>query len=459
MFCCFAAMALLSSCLKPRESFDNSGSLSFSQDTVLFDTLFTTIGSTTKKFKIYNDQSQSIKISLISLGMLEQSMFRINVDGDPGVTFKDIVIPPKDSLFVFVEVTIDPNNGTNPMIVQDKIQFLTNGKEQQVVLNAFGQDAYFHVNEVQTTNTTWPSDKPHVIYGYYAVDSATKLTIPGGTSVHGFNNSVLYVYKGALETQGSLGNEVNFSQSRTEDFILSPADSVGGQWRGIYFFAPQNSSLSYTNIKNATIGIQIDTSSSQDSVYLYNTRIDNSSFAAIATQGGNLHAYSCLFGNAGSHSAFISIGGRVYFDHCTFGNHWPAQRNEVAFALKNYYKDVNDNYNYRPFTKCVIKNSIIYGTNTNEIGFDTLDRSLTGSAPNFHFTNTLIRSEDPVSNTEFYSNCWRNIDPNFSAPNYWDFHTSGSGVDNKGTITEPLLDLDGNARNSIGNTLGCYNNP
>lgn len=448
-----------SSCLKPVEEFDNSGEITFSADTILFDTLFTTVGSTTKKFKIYNDKANPIKISTIRLEQQTNSMFRINVDGEAGVTFNDVIVPAKDSLFVFVEVTIDPNNSNNPEIVEDKIFFLTNGKEQRVVLNAFGQDAYFHVREIITSNTVWANDKPHVIYGYCAVDSAVKLTIPGGTKVHGFNNSLLYIYKGALETQGTLSNEVEFSQSRREDFILAPVDSTAGQWRGIYFFSPQNSELNYTHITNAIIGIQIDTLNGNDSVVLQNVKVDNSSFAGLVTQGGNLYAHSCLFGNSGAYSAFLSIGGNLFLDHCTFANYWSAQRNDPAVAIKNYYIDASNSYQYRPFQDFIIKNSIVYGSNTMELGMDTLDRSLTGNAPNIFLLNTLIRSEDPVSNNDFFQNCWRNADPNFSDTQYWDFHVSGSAVDAKGTSTDPQPDLDGNPRNAAGNTLGCYNNP
>ncbi len=450
----------LVNCRRDKNIFDTSSSLSFSTDTILFDTLFTTIGSTTKRFKIYNNSNKKINISSINLGQGTQSMFRINVNGFPGTVFENVEIPQKDSIFVFVEVTIDPNNGTNPMIVEDQINFLTNGKEQSIVLNAFGQDAYFHVSEIITTDTNWPNDKPHVIYNYVAVDSAQTLTIPGGTSIHSFNNSFLYIYKSSLIVQGSLGNEVTFEQSRTEEFILAQADSVAGQWRGIYMFAPQNSSINYTKIKNATIGIQIDTLEGVDSVILENVRIDNSSFAALVTQGGNIYANSCLFGNSGSYSAFLSIGGSVYFDHCTFGNHWLNQRNTVLFALKDYYS-VNNTIFSRPFSKAIIKNSIIYGNNDNEIAFDTLSRSLTGGvAPNFFLSNCLIKSEDPVSSSTFYNSCWRNIDPNFADPVNWDFHTNNSSSTNqKGTDTNPISDLDGNSRSASGNDLGVYNTP
>lgn len=450
----------MANCRRDKNVFDTSSDVSFSTDTILFDTLFTTIGSTTKKFKIYNNSKKAINISNINLGLGTSSMYRINVNGFAGTNFENVEIPGEDSIFVFVEVTIDPNNSTIPMIAEDKINFLTNGKEQAVVLNAFGQDAYFHVSEIITTNTTWQNDKPHVIYNYVAVDSAQTLTIPGGTNVYAFNNSFLYIYKSSLQVQGSLSNEVTFEQSRTEDFILSNADSVAGQWRGIYFFAPQNSKMEYAKIKNATIGIQIDTLDGLDSVILENVRVDNSSFAAIVTQGGNVYANSCLFGNSGSYSSYLSIGGSLYFDHCTFGNYWPTQRNTTLFALKDYYEANNSIY-ARPFSKAVIKNSIIYGTNDNEIAIDTLNRTLVGGlAPNFSFINCLIKSEDPVTNANFYTSCWNGLNPGFSDPLFWDFHTGNSApTDQKGTNTNPISDLDGNARSLSGNDLGAYNQP
>ncbi len=345
------------------------------------------------------------------------------------------------------------------MIVEDHINFLTNGKEQKVVLNAFGQDAYFHVKEILTTNTTWATDKPHVIYNYVAVDSAISLTIPGGAKIHSFNNSFLYIYKGSLQVQGTLGNEVTFQQSRTEDFILANADSVAGQWRGLYFFAPLQSKIEYAKINNATIGIQVDTLSGQDSLILENVRIDNSSFASIVTQGGNVYANSCLFGNAGSYSAFLSIGGSLFFDHCTFGNYWVGQRNSVLFALKDYYETATT-IQFRPFSKAIFKNSIVYGNNENELGIDTLSRTQTGISPEFEFINCLIKTEETVTNPEFFTSCWKNLDPGFAAPLFWDFRTNNTNsVNQKGTFTNPIPDMDGNGRSASGNDLGCYEQP
>ena len=58
--------------------------LTFSVDTIVFDTVFTTVGSTTKQFKIYNPSSKSIQIDEIELMGGDQSPFRLNVDGEKG---------------------------------------------------------------------------------------------------------------------------------------------------------------------------------------------------------------------------------------------------------------------------------------------------------------------------------------------------------------------------------------
>ena len=87
--------------------------LEFSLDTVVFDTVFTTIGSATKQLKVYNRNNQKIEVSSIALVGNSQSTYRINVDGVPG-NAKFIHIPANDSIYIFIDVTVDPNNQNSP---------------------------------------------------------------------------------------------------------------------------------------------------------------------------------------------------------------------------------------------------------------------------------------------------------------------------------------------------------
>ena len=445
----------LSNCRKQKLITSNDAKLNFSTDTLLFDTIFTTIGSTTKYFKLYNNNNGTINISSILLGQGTNSQFRINVNGDEGVSFNNIELQANDSIFIFVEVTIDPNNSTSPLVAEDSIMFFTNGNTQKVVLNAWGQDAYFHVNEIITQNETWNNDKPHVIYNYCIVDSTFELTIPAGTKVHSHANATLLVYKSSLFVNGVLGNPVVFQQDRMEDYLLYSADSTSGQWRGIYFYQANNSYIDYAEIKNATIGIQIDTASSNQTVLLNSVKINNSLYANILTQGANVSAVNCLFANAGSYSAYISIGGSVNFEQCTFANYWQSSRNAPLFIFKDYY-EASSSYQYRPFTSAQFANCIFYGLNDSEFAMDTLGRSFTGEVPIVNFTSSLIKSEDPVTNIEFFTNCYLNNDPSFIDPSLWDFNIPiSSFVVDKGSISTIVIDIDGNARTNA-NDLGCY---
>ena len=59
--------------------------LEFSADTVLFDTVFTSLGSATHELRIYNRHSDDLKISSIRLIGGESSPFRLNVDGENNI--------------------------------------------------------------------------------------------------------------------------------------------------------------------------------------------------------------------------------------------------------------------------------------------------------------------------------------------------------------------------------------
>jgi hypothetical protein len=65
--------------------------LSFSLDTLVFDTVFTTIGSTTQQFKIYNNENKTLNIEEIELMGGANSFFRMNVDGISQNIIKDII--------------------------------------------------------------------------------------------------------------------------------------------------------------------------------------------------------------------------------------------------------------------------------------------------------------------------------------------------------------------------------
>ena len=58
--------------------------LRFSADTIMFDTVFSTIGSTTRLLKIFNPYHEKVMISRIKVGAGDLSNFRLNINGFVG---------------------------------------------------------------------------------------------------------------------------------------------------------------------------------------------------------------------------------------------------------------------------------------------------------------------------------------------------------------------------------------
>jgi hypothetical protein len=108
--------------------------------------VFTTVGSITKRIKVYNDLDEDVRIDEIQLAKSGNSPYRLNIDGEQKDYANDVILRSKDSLHIFVEATIDPNDNNEPLIRTDSIIFSTNGKSQDIDLVAWGQDAHFYYN-------------------------------------------------------------------------------------------------------------------------------------------------------------------------------------------------------------------------------------------------------------------------------------------------------------------------
>jgi hypothetical protein len=400
------------------------GVLTFSEDTVIFDTVFTTIGSVTRQFKVYNPSSSDVTISSIVLAGGQQSKYRINVDGVPGTAFSNVLLRGNDSMFVFVDVTLDPNNQSTPAMVTDSVVFVTNGVMQDVDLAACGWDAIFYYptasldwlgpySVVQCPDAVWTSAKPIVIYGYAVVDEDCHLTIEAGTRVFSHKYSGLLVFDGgSLEVKGLPSNEVIFASDRLDPFYVDQA----GEWNGIWLFnGSRDNTIDHAVIKNATVGIRVDSfnvASSNPTLVLSNTVIDNMSSAGLLAYTAKVQAYNCVFGSSGQVSAALSIGGQYQFRHCTFGNFWSFGNRQTPAVLLSNWQERPGTAPYLSALDAYFGNCIIYGNNLNEIGLDNNP----AAAFDFKFDRCLVRvkPEDvDVSNTMQFADVLLNLDPKF----------------------------------------------
>ena len=171
------------------DSFSTSPSnvLSFSSDTIHFDTLFSDVPSPTKTFWAYNKNKQGLRCTSVRLDKGNQSGFRVNVRGvylgpENGYSTNNVEIWKHDSIRVFIEATLPLNYKNQPTEVSDNLIFtLENGKEQKVNLTAFSWDAQRLRDVIITENASWQaSKKPRVIYGSLTIEKDATLTLKAG---------------------------------------------------------------------------------------------------------------------------------------------------------------------------------------------------------------------------------------------------------------------------------------
>ena len=474
------SLFLLSSCKKDKLLTDSGAKLGFSTDSILFDTVFTTVGSTTKSFRIYNPYKQPMTISKISLGGGSSSQYRINVDGVSGTSISNTEILAGDSLYVFVQVTVNPTSALSPMLIKDSIIFETNGNLQYVNLTAIGRNVYlqkpdhFPTNglppySIITCNATWTNDKPHLIFGYAVVDSACTLTMLPGTQVYLNKYAVLWVYKGgSLQVRGSHGNEVTFQGARLEpEYKVIP-----GQWGKIWLMKGSiNDSIDWAKIKNGAIGIQVeqpDASGIKPYVAITNTIITNMEAAAIYGINGNIRSNNCVFANCGQYVAALTQGGSYNFLQCTFADYWNSNPNDAIggsssgtrstplLVLNNFNIDNNNNETETDIN-AYFGNCIIHGELADEISLDSTTH-FTGYHMKYVFDYSLLKTSTVnTSSPAHFKSVYINNDPGFKDPSTNNYNVGlTSFCYQKG---DPLiyiaLDLNGSIRSSPSD-LGAY---
>ena len=455
IFLMFVVLISLHSCSDDIfETTPSTGELTFSKDTVFLDTVFTNISSSTRTFKVYNKSNEHISIPSVRLGKGEQSFYRLNVNGEPGKSFENIDILPKDSIYIFVEATIDYTKVSDPLYT-DEVIFDQGNNEQEIKLITLVQDAYFlfpqrDANGIKETiilgvdedgeaievegfylegNQTWTDEKPYVIYGYIGVNQGKTLTIEKGASIHFHENSGLLVEKnGSLKINGTLDEKVIIQGDRLEPFF----EDIAGQWGTIWLRAgSKDHEINHALIKNNIIGILVDTigSESEPMLNIRNTEIYNTSNFGLFARATNIKGSNLVIGNNGQSSLACTSGGTYNFTHSTFANFWSNGIREFPAVLVNNFQSstasgssgeelVNDLVAAN-FTNCIIE-----GNQNIEFLLKKNDQA----AFNFNFKNNMLRFFDPGGNlansplydfedTEKYQNNIFNGEPDFQNVN------------------------------------------
>ena len=465
IICLLIAIGLTKACdydlsFSPAQTQD----IRFSSDTVYLDTIFTSIGSSTYNLRIYNQADHNIKIGSIRLDQGSDSQFRLNVDGMHGQDFNDIEVLANDSIYVFIETTVDikdyaanaPEFLYNDQLLVDEqtVELITlvkdaiflypkreDGFKEMIPLgtdeegNAFGIEGfYLEDNELIFTN-----ERPYVIYGYAGVPSEKTVRFEAGARIHFHDNSGLIAAESSsvhvLGEQSADAEmqegEVIFEGDRLEPFF----ENIPGQWGAIWLTAGStNHIFRHATIKNASVGILMDYNDETENptLVLEQTQIHNSSAVGLWAKTGHVRAVNSIFGNAGNASFFGNIGGSYEFTHCTFANYWNRSFRSTPAVILNDYVQISETEDFvMPLEKAVFANCIIDGNQTVEFGVEQkgdqeLSFSLDHTALRFSTADETIY-ENPYydfSSSTLYPKLILNKQTAFHQPSTNDFRIS-----------------------------------
>jgi hypothetical protein len=450
----------LCSCRSDFETVASTGDLAFSKDTVYLDTVFTNLSSSTYTLKVYNHSKNDINIPTIKFNKGLNSKYRMTVDGsqgNQGKLFENVTLLAKDSLYIFIETTVESDSSTPAeFLYTDQIEFDGGTNLQKVELVTLVQDAillYPSRNADGTTETLpvgntkidgfyldksdpihgneliFTNKKAYVIYGYAAVPEGETVTFDPGARIYFHANSGLIVSKnasihinGTTSTTDKLENEVLFAGDRQQpDFGYIP-----GQWGTIWIQdGSTNNRIQNLTLKNATIGVLIENNDGT-AVTIKNTQIYNCTNYGLLAKNAQIEGENIAINYAGQASLACTYGGNYKFTHCTFNNNWSSPE-QVAVLISNYSTGATPEV--KDLTGATFNNCIIYGTYSNELLLD----EKTGAAFEYQFNNCLIKSNntkdpdyqfdtDPVH----YNAIMLNKDPKFFNPNINNFNIDDS---------------------------------
>ncbi len=462
-------VVLIASCKKETFITTPDAQLSLSADTLHFDTVFTSVGSVTQSFKIFNNNNQKLKLSSVTLKGGNTSSYKIIVDGVSGPNVPDIEMEANDSIYVFVTVNINPNLANLAFIVRDSIDIAFNGNHRFLQLEAFGQNANFLRNRKISSNTTWTNNLPYVILGGIQVDTNATLTIEKGCKIY-LHADAPFIVDGTLKVNGE-----KFDSTRVyfkSDRLDYPYNEYPGSWPGIYFRGQSKDNvLQYAVIQNAYQGLvsELPSLNANPKLTLDQCIIDNIYDAGIFGIQTSITARNCLITNCGAakesnNSVLFALGGTYNFTHCTVAgisnNYIPHQR--PVLGVYNYAVQ-NGNY-ITADLNAVFTNCIFFGDSLVDGNEIIADKK--GSNPyTTQFNNCLWRLKTLPSFITGSNNInlqgldsekllFVNLDRN---KRLFDFRLADNApAIDKGINAGVSIDLDGKPRPVGLPDIGCY---
>ncbi|MDW3647718.1 MAG: choice-of-anchor Q domain-containing protein [Bacteroidia bacterium] len=386
------------------------GVLTFDQDTVKFDSIFTTLLTPSERLIVSNREDNDIAVDRVWLENGDESEFMMIVDGIQANDVSDLAIAQDDSMHIFVNLKSKERDG----YAEEYINFQVGDDIQRVLVQAWIVDAYFLTARLQQEDdflnldpgsfffrqdTILTPDKPIIMDGPIFIPEGVTVRVEPGTEIfytpyrfgvkdsNGLPTFGFYswlIVGGTLIADGTAEQPITFTSSRLQDTLFKENPA---QWRGIRFLPSSTDNLlRHTRIKNALIGVEVDSISLNlfPKVTIQNTHIRNMGVhgvvgvgvapnGAIANGPPSILMENSIVSSCKLHTVYILGGGKYNFYNSTFANYSIRRfsRRTPQVRISNWFSfDGVSAVQIESFTQ--FTNCIVWGSEEDEVVLDTL---------------------------------------------------------------------------------------
>lgn len=377
-------------------SSDPNLSIGFSQESIVFDTVFTSVTSPYQVLKIYNNNDKSISLSSVRIANPDQSGFRFNVNGSAGTELHDVDLYKNDSIFIWVDINAKKQSSST---VTDYIEVSWNGNTNRLPLSAEVIDVEVWDNKTIGGLLTLEANSNYYIKGRVDVPEGAQLDIKEGVTLY-FDQKGTLDIAGTVTMHGTAERRITLRGHRF-DYIQKGVryDNASGQWQGITVRGNSyNNIFENVNIRNSVVGVNfLQSSADQKKATFKNSIIHNTSKLGLQAVSCDIEAVNCQFTNSGGSLLYL-IGGKSNFLHCTVANYyeWDNARSASSVVLS----EVLSGASY-PFIECRFTNSIIVG-----LFYDELDVFVQSNPSSILFNTCLIQSSRVLENPIYKDTKW-----------------------------------------------------
>jgi hypothetical protein len=393
-------------CISDELTDSPSATLSFSTDTVSFDTVFTDLGTPTARLIVHNRNKKGVNISSIRFSDPD-GYFRMNVDGVSGRTFSDVEIRGEDSIYVFIECYIPQSESAEPHLVSDRLEFVTNGVSQNVEVEAWGQNVTRLHGLTVESDMTLTAERPYVVFDSLKVMPGATLRVEPGTRLL-FHDKAEMIVEGTLDARGEVGKMIQMRGDRLDNVLPDVGyDIMAGQWKGITLRAGSfDNRMEYVDMRSTQHGVVVDSCSVLDrsKLLLVNSWLHNSQCNVLQSKYAQIDAYGCCFSEA-SGAVVELTGGRHNFVQCTIANNYLFSA--ISSPLLSLYHLLPEDAEAdpaNPLMRATFENGIIYG-----LAADINVDDLTGSDVILRYMLLKAKGNDDDN----FINCLWDKDPLF----------------------------------------------